>query len=126
MAHRILIAESDTGMQACLRFLMEREGHVVEVVGDGEAALAAMTARPPDLTLLAVDLGKRDGYDLCQTCRNAPDLTAMKVVMVTARTRTVDRDKGLALGADDYIAKPFSNADLVERVTALLAGGPDR
>ena len=120
---RVLIAERDSSMQACLRFLMEREGFTVQVVGDGEAALAAITATQPDLALVAVDLEKRDGYDLCQCCRADPDLASMKILMVTAKARAVDRDKGLALGADDYLGKPFANTNLVAKVRALLASG---
>jgi len=123
VTRRILIAERDAGMQACLKFLMEREGHVVEVVGDGQAAMDRAAEAPPDLALITVDLEKCDGYDLCRSFRADPALAKTKIIMVTARASAVDRDKGMALGADDYVGKPFANADLVARVREVLDGG---
>ena len=105
---------------------MQREGYDVRVAGDGEAALAEVAAAPPDLVLLDVMIPKRDGYDVCQTIRANPDWNDVKIVMVTAKGREIEAEKGLALGADAYVTKPFSTRDLAERVRDLLGGAvPD-
>ena len=118
----ILIAEREANMQACLRFLVEREGHRARTVKDGAEALAAVDEAVPDLVLLAVDLDKHDGYELCRLLRADARCQDIKIAMVTSRARVIERDKALALGADDYITKPFANEDLVAAVRGLLEG----
>jgi DNA-binding response OmpR family regulator len=99
---------------------MKQAGFEVRAVDDGEAALAAIAQDPPDLVLLDVMMPKKDGYEVCQTVRANPDWKAVKIIMLTAKGRDVEREKGLALGADDYITKPFATRDLVEKVRELL------
>ena len=121
MPRSVLIVDDEPNIVLSLEFLMRQAGYDVRTANDGEAALAAIEAAPPDLVLLDVMLPKRDGYDLCQTIRNEPRWGAVRILMLTARGREIEREKGLALGADDYITKPFSTREVVERVKQLLA-----
>jgi len=93
----------------------------VRTAADGEAALAAVAAELPDLVLLDVMMPRKNGYEVCQAIRANPDWKAVRIIMLTAKGREVEREKGLALGADDYITKPFSTQEVVERVRELLA-----
>ena len=120
MQKSVLIVDDEVSITLSLRHLMQREGYAVRVVGDGEAALEEVTAAPPDLMLLDVMIPKRDGYDVCQTIRANPDWNAIKIIMVTAKGREVEAEKGLALGANAYVTKPFSTRDLAQRVRELL------
>ena len=83
--------------------------------------MAAVTAETPDLVLLDVMMPRKNGYEVCQAIRANPDWKAVRIIMLTAKGREVEREKGLALGADDYITKPFSTQEVVERVRELLA-----
>ena len=94
------------------------------VVQDGEAVLRAIAEEPPDLLLLDVMMPHRSGYDVCQTIRADPALNRVRIVMLTAKGRDVERTKGLALGADDYVTKPFSTREVVARVREILARPP--
>ncbi len=120
MAKRILIADDEPNIVVSLEFLMKREGFEVLVASDGEAALQSMTAQMPDLVLLDIMLPKKDGFEVCQQIRAKPEWQAVKVVMLTAKGRETEVAKGLALGADAYITKPFSTKALVLQVRQLL------
>ncbi|MGF1560638.1 MAG: response regulator transcription factor [Geminicoccaceae bacterium] len=120
MAKSVLIVDDETSITLSLRHLMQREGYDVRVAADGEQALAEITADPPDLVLLDVMIPKRDGYDVCQTVRNNPDWQNVKIIMVTAKGREVELEKGLALGADAYVTKPFSTRDLAAQVRRMI------
>ena len=100
---------------------MKQAGFQVRTASDGEAALAAITAEPPDLVLLDVMMPRKNGYEVCQAIRTHPEWANLRIIMLTAKGREVEREKGLALGADDYITKPFSTQEVVERVRELLA-----
>lgn len=123
MAHSVLVVDDEPNIVLSLKFLMSQAGFDVRVARNGEEALAAVEDRPPDLILLDVMMPKKDGYEVCQTIRSHPDWQGMKIVMLTAKGREVEREKGMALGADDYITKPFSTREVVERVKQLLGGG---
>jgi DNA-binding response OmpR family regulator len=120
MAKRVLVVDDEPNIVMSLRFLMEREGFQVEVAPTGEAALAALNQQPADLVLLDVMMPELDGFEVCQRIRNNPAWHKTKVVMLTAKGRDVERDKGLALGADAYVTKPFSTRELVARVKQML------
>lgn len=120
MGKRILIADDEPNIVVSLEFLMKREGFEVTVASDGEAALREMAAMPPDLILLDIMLPKKDGFEVCQQIRANPDWQGVKVVMLTAKGRDTEVTKGLALGADAYMTKPFSTKDLVAQVRQLL------
>ena len=122
MAHSVLIVEDEPNIVLSLEFLMKKAGYDVAVERDGDAALAAIARSVPDLILLDVMLPKRNGYQVCESIRNDPDLAGIKVIMLTAKGRDVERDKGIALGADAYITKPFSTREVVELVRQLLDG----
>ena len=123
MAKRVLVVDDEPNIVMSLRFLKEREGFQLEVASKGQAAVAALDREPADLVLLDIMMPELDGFEVCQRIRNNPAWRATKVVMLTAKGRDVERDKGLALGADDYVTKPFSTRDLVAKVKRMLAPG---
>jgi DNA-binding response OmpR family regulator len=100
---------------------MRKSGYQVRTARDGEEALAEISRAPPDLVLLDVMMPKIDGFSMCERIRANPEWRDMRIIMLTARGRDIERDKGLALGADDYITKPFSTQDAIARVEAALA-----
>lgn len=120
MAHEILIVEDERNIALSLEFLMKQAGHTVRSVGDGQAALDAVAQLVPDLVLLDVNLPTLDGYTVCSTLRADESTRHVKVLMLTARGREIEREKGMAAGADDYLTKPFSTRELVQRVESLL------
>jgi DNA-binding response OmpR family regulator len=120
MAKRVLVVDDEPNIVMSLRFLMERAGFAVEVAATGQEAVAALDRAPADLVLLDVMMPELDGFEVCQRIRNHPAWRATKIVMLTAKGREVERDKGLALGADAYVTKPFSTRDLVAKVKQML------
>lgn len=120
MSQKILIADDEPGIVAPLQFLMERAGYEVLIAYDGEKALNIIRDQKPDLVLLDIMLPGIDGFEICHRVRSRSDLQQMKIIMVTAMGREVNVTKGMALGADAYIVKPFSNRDIVEKVAQLL------
>lgn len=118
---KILIVDDEPNILLSLKFLMTKAGYSVRTAKDGEEALAEVAREQPDLMLLDVMMPKIDGFTVCSRVRAEPSYSAIRIVMLTARGRDVEREKGLALGADDYITKPFSTKDALERVAGLLA-----
>ena len=121
MANKILVVDDEPNIVLSLEFLMKQAGFNVRTASDGEAGLAAIAAEQPDLVLLDVMMPRKNGYEVCQAIRANPDWKNIRIIMLTAKGREVEREKGLALGADDYITKPFSTQEVVERVRELLA-----
>jgi DNA-binding response OmpR family regulator len=117
----ILVVDDEPNIVVSLEFLLKKEGYDVRVERDGEAALAAVAERRPDLILLDVMVPKRDGYDICQAIRSNPAWSGIRIIMLTAKGREVEREKGLALGADEYMTKPFSTRELIERIRHYVA-----
>ncbi|MBM3526229.1 MAG: response regulator [Alphaproteobacteria bacterium] len=122
MPASVLVVDDEPNIVLSLEFLMRQAGFDVRIARDGDAALAAVAERAPDLVLLDLMIPGRDGYAVCQAIRDNPACARTKIVMLTARSREVEREKGLALGADDYVTKPFSTRELVERVRKHLDG----
>ena len=120
MSKSVLVVDDETNIVLSLEFLMKQAGHEVRIATDGEEALRMVEEKTPDLILLDLMIPKRDGYDVCQTIRSNPDLTDVKIIMLTARGLEVEREKGLALGANAYVTKPFSTQGLTELVNSLL------
>lgn len=119
---RILIADDEPNIVLSLQFLMERAGYAVEVVDNGEDALARAGGNPPDLLLLDVMLPRLSGFDVCQRLRALPACRSLPIIMLTAKGRDSEISKGLALGATAYVTKPFSVHELVAQVKRILDG----
>ena len=120
MSASILVADDEPNIVLSLEFLLKQAGFRVRTVSDGEAALAAIAQEPPDLVLLDVMIPGRDGYAVCQEIRSNPAWRGMRIIMLTAKGGDIQREKGLSLGADDYVTKPFSTRELVERIRRML------
>lgn len=120
MTKKVLIVDDEPNIVISLEFLMKREGFRVFVAGDGDAALEAIAAEIPDLVLLDVMLPKKNGFEVCQQIRATPAWQGVKVIMLTAKGRDTEVAKGMALGADAYMTKPFSTKDLVAQVKQML------
>ncbi len=120
-AKKILVVDDEPNIALSLEFLMKKAGFAVEVARDGREALERLERDPPDLVLLDVMIPEIDGFELCERIRSRPEWRHIKVVMLTARGQESERSRGLALGADAYVTKPFSTRDLVERIKAMLA-----
>lgn len=117
----VLIVEDEESILLSLEFLLRNAGCAVDSARNGEAALAALCGTPPALVLLDVMLPGIDGYELCRRIRNDPRLQQTRVILLTARGRDADLQKGIDAGADAYLTKPFSTRELVAQVQALLA-----
>ncbi|MCC7281124.1 MAG: response regulator [Acetobacteraceae bacterium] len=118
---RILIVDDEPNILLSLQFLMRKAGYAVRTAADGEQALAEIAREKPDVVLLDVMMPKLDGFTVCQRVKTTPEWRDVRVIMLTARGREVEREKGRALGADDYITKPFATKDAMDRVAAALA-----
>ncbi|MBL8486825.1 MAG: response regulator [Rhodocyclaceae bacterium] len=120
MTKKVLIVDDEPNIVISLEYLMKKEGFEVAVAGDGEAALQKVASFAPDLVLLDVMMPKKSGYEVCAALRGDPAQAATKIIMLTAKGRDTEVAKGLAMGADAYVTKPFSTKDLVAQVKAML------
>lgn len=118
---RILLVDDEPNIVLALEFLMKKEGYETLTADDGEKALRAVREHRPDLVILDLMMPKLDGYEVCQRIRSDPALKNVVIVMLTAKGREVEREKGLAMGADLYITKPFSTREVVQKVRELLS-----
>jgi len=118
------VADDEPNIVISLEYLLKREGYTVLVARDGQEALETITLEKPDLVLLDVMMPLKTGFEVCQAVRANEDLQATKILMLTAKGRDTDVAKGTALGADDYITKPFSTRELAEKVARMLGGLP--
>jgi DNA-binding response OmpR family regulator len=118
MAHHILVAEDQTDIRDLIVLNLQSAGYAVTAVADGAAALATHTARAHDLLVLDLMMPGMDGLEVCKALRSKG--SASPILMLTAKSTELDRVLGLELGADDYLTKPFSMAELLARVKALL------
>ncbi|MGB9442637.1 MAG: response regulator [Desulfobacterales bacterium] len=121
MPKEILIVDDEPSIVVPIQFLMEQQGYTVMVAENGEGALDIIYKYKPDLILLDIMLPRIDGYEVCEIVRLDPRYRDIKIIFLTAKGREVEIAKGLALGADAYITKPFSNIELVSKVKELLA-----
>jgi len=120
MHNQILIVDDEPGIVVPLQFLMEQQGYNVMTAQRGEDALDLIYQYKPDLVLLDIMLPGIDGYEVCEIVRLNPNYRDVKIIFLTAKRSEVEFAKGMALGADAYITKPFSNAALVAKVKELL------
>ena len=125
MPQTILVVEDEPNIVESLSFLMKKAGFVVRVARDGNTAIRTIESEAPDLVLLDIMMPRRDGYEVCRTIRANPDWDHVRIIMLSAKGRDFDRRKGLELGADDYITKPFSTREIVERVQEILGTKSD-
>lgn len=122
-AKKVLIVDDEPNIVLSLEFLMKQAGYSASTATDGEMALEQMRQTKPDLVLLDINMPKLNGYEVCQAIRDNPGWKDVRIVMLTARGRDIEREKGLAMGADDYVIKPFSTRDVVDLVNRLLENG---
>lgn len=120
MAWKVLIAEDEPNIVTSLEFLLRKSDYEVCVARDGEEALRLAGQFQPNVVLLDVMMPRRNGFEVCRWIRANPGLSRTRIVMLSARGRDVEIDKGLALGADAYITKPFSTKELLAKVRELL------
>lgn len=121
-----LIVEDEESILLSLEFLLTQEGYSVATAQDGAAALKAAAIRIPDLVLLDVMLPHIDGFEVCRQMRANPALRNTRIMMVTARGRETEVERGMALGADAFLTKPFSTRELMEKIRALLGNAAGR
>jgi len=123
MPKEILIVDDEPGVVAAIQFLMKQQGYGVLIAERGEDALDLIYKYRPDLVILDIMLPGISGWEVCEIIRLNPDYRNIKIVFLTARGTETEIARGLALGADAYVIKPFSNDRLVARVNALLSNG---
>src|SRR6266581_694293 len=120
MARRILIVDDEPNIVDSLEFLMRGSDYEVRVARNGDEALRRAESFRPDLVLLDVMMPQRSGFEVCQKIRENPALRDVKIVMLTAKGRDLEKNRGLDLGANAYVTKPFSTKELMNTVRALL------
>jgi two-component system phosphate regulon response regulator PhoB len=117
---RVLVVEDEEALTTLLEYNLKREDFDVALAQDGEEALAMIEDEPPDIVVLDWMLPKVSGIEVCRRLRTRPETRNIPIVMLTARAEETDRVRGLETGADDYITKPFSTAELIARLRAVL------
>jgi len=120
MSRSVLVVDDEPNIVLSIKFLMKQKGYEVRTASNGEEALQALNEKVPDLILLDVMMPKPDGYEVCQKIRATAQWKDIPVIMLTAKGREVEREKGFAMGADDYLTKPFATQELVAKVQAIL------
>jgi DNA-binding response OmpR family regulator len=123
MAQRFLIVDDDPNIVVSLEYLLRREGFDIAVAADGEAALQDLERSTPDLVVLDVMLPRLNGFEVCRRIRADPRFRSVRVLMLTAKSRDTEVSKGLGVGADAYVTKPFSTKELVALIRQLLPAG---
>ena len=120
MSKKILIADDEPNIVAALEFLLQRNGYEVHIARNGEEALKLVEDCNPDLVLLDVMMPVRSGYDVCTRIRERADWRHIKIIMLSAKGRDAEINKGLSIGADLYVTKPFSTRELMGKIKELL------
>ena len=120
MSKKILIADDEPNIVAALEFLLQRSGYEVHVARNGDEALKLVEATHPDLVLLDVMMPQKSGYEVCMRIRERADWRHIKIIMLSAKGRDAEVSKGLSMGADVYVTKPFSTRELMDKIMGLL------
>ena len=120
MGRKILIVDDEPNIVTALEYLLQKSGYEVVLAQDGEAALRQVEAHLPDLVLLDVMMSAKSGYEVCQRMRERADWQHIRIIMLSAKGREAEVSKGLSLGADLYVTKPFSNQELIAKIDSLL------
>jgi len=123
MAKKVLIVDDELNIVTALEFLLQKSGYEVMAAQNGDEALKRVASFAPDLVLLDVMMPHISGYEVCRRMRERADWRHIKIIMLTAKGRDVEMSKGLSIGADLYITKPFSTQELVAKINGLLAVG---
>ena len=124
MSKTVLIADDEPNIVAAIEFLLKQRGYEVQTARDGGEALRAIERIVPDLIVLDVMMPQTSGYEVCQAIRRRPEWRHIKVVMLSAKGRDAEVNKGMAMGADVYVTKPFSTRELMAKIDALLGTAP--
>ena len=121
---RVLVVDDEPNILRTLTFVLKKEGYDVSSATNGEEAMAEVRSSKPDLIFLDIMMPKKNGYEVCQEIKGDSDLSDIHIIMLTAKGQDADREKGLSVGAEEFMTKPFSPMQVVGRVRELL-GGPD-
>lgn len=119
-SEKILVVDDDAFIRRPLEFILREEGYRPDTAVDGEDCLEKVRDSPPDLIILDVMMPRRDGFDVCRHLKTDPELSAIPIILLSARGREHDRERGLSLGAADFMTKPYSPAELLGRIRELL------
>jgi len=122
MTKKVLIVDDELNIVAALEFLLQKSGYEVMAAQNGDEALKRVESFAPDLVLLDVMMPRISGYEVCRRMRERADWKHIKIIMLSAKGREAEVSKGVSLGADLYVTKPFSNNELVGKIGELLAG----
>lgn len=117
---RVLLIEDEPNIIEAIRFILSRDGWAVDTHSDGATALAAVARRTPDVIILDAMLPNRSGFEILRDLRDQPETERIPVLMLTARGQAKDRERAQEAGASHYMTKPFSNAEVLEQVRALM------
>jgi len=117
---RILVVDDEPNILMSIQYILDMEGYEVHSARDGEEALDVAERVRPDLILLDVSMPRKDGYEVCRILREREDMTGTKVIMLTAKGQALEKKKGIEMGADEYVTKPFSADDLLEKIRTLV------
>jgi len=117
---KILIADDNENIRDALTYLLEDEGYELLLAKDGADTLRKVREKKPDILFLDIMMPEINGYDVCRTIKNDPDLKSIYVIMLTAKGQVAEQERGKEVGADEYIVKPFSPMEILARVKSLL------
>jgi len=117
---KILAVDDEPNILMSIEFILDMEGYEVHTAHDGEEALEVADRIRPDVILLDINMPRIDGYEVCRILRERKDMAGMKVIMLTAKGQTLEKKKGLEVGADEYVTKPFSAVDLLQKIRACI------
>lgn len=117
---KILAVDDEPNILMSIEFILEMEGYEVHIARDGDEALEVAERERPDLILLDINMPRKDGYEVCRILQEREDLSGTKVIMLTAKGQTLEKKKGLEVGADDYVTKPFSAEDLLDKIRKMI------
>jgi DNA-binding response OmpR family regulator len=117
---KILVVDDEPNILMSIEYILDMEGYEVHTARDGEEALSVAERIRPDLILLDVSMPRKDGYEVCRILREREDMAGTKVIMLTAKGQSLEKKKGIEVGADEYVTKPFSAIDLLEKILTLV------
>ena len=124
MGKRVLLVEDEPNIIEAIRFILSRDGWLVETHSDGASAVDAVLSNPPDVLVLDVMLPGKSGFDILRELRGVPATRALPVLMLTAKGQVRDRELAERYGVNRFMTKPFANSEVLETVNALLEGAP--